>query len=98
MQLLLLGNHTTRTLELGKWSHVSAQLQSARWFPNGGGLYVTAFLPSGTTLLSVGLDGTVSVLSQGHNWLSGPIPAPNGKLLGYSLTEIQRDLALIENL
>ena len=38
------------------------------------------------------------VLSQGHNGLSGPIPVPNGKLLGYSLTQIQRDLALIENL
>jgi hypothetical protein len=30
-------------------------------------------------------------------WLCCPIPAPNGKLLGYSLTEIQRDLALAEN-
>jgi eukaryotic-like serine/threonine-protein kinase len=98
VQLLLLGNHTARTLDLGKWSHVSAQLQFVRWFPNGRGLYVTAFLPSGTTLLSVGLDGNASVLSQGHNWLCCPIPAPNGKLLGYSLTQIQRDLALIENL
>jgi serine/threonine protein kinase len=98
VQLLLLSNHTARTLDLGKWSHVSAQLQFVRWFPNGRGLYVTAFLPSGTTLLSVGLDGNVAVLSQGHNWLCCPSPAPNGKILGYSLTEIQRDLALIENL
>jgi Tol biopolymer transport system component len=98
VQLLRLGHHTDRTLDLGKWSHVSAQLQSVRWFSNGRGLYVTAFLPSGTTLLSVGLDGNTSVLSQAHNWLCCPIPAPNGKLLGYSLTEIQRDLALIENL
>jgi serine/threonine protein kinase len=98
VQLLRLGQHTARTLELRKWSHVSAQLQFVRWFSSGRGLYVTAFLPSGTTLLSVGLDGNSSVLSQGHNWLCCPTPAPNGKLLGYSLTEIQRDLALIENL
>ena len=98
VRVLLLSNHTVRTLDLGKWSHVSAQLQYVRWFPNGRGLYVTAFLPSGTTLLSVGLDGHASVLSQGRNWLCCPIPAPNGKVLGYSLTEIQRDLALIEHL
>jgi len=97
VQLLALGNHSARALDLGKWSHVSAQLQFVRWFPSSRGLYVTAFLPSGTTLLSVGLNGYASVLSQGHNWLCCPIPAPNGKLLGYSLTEIQRDLALVEN-
>jgi hypothetical protein len=96
VQLLALGNHTARALDLGKWSHVSAQLQFVRWFSNGRGLYVTVFLPSGTTLLSVGLDGNASVLSQGPNWLCRPIPSPNGKLLGYSLTEITRDAAMIE--
>jgi Tol biopolymer transport system component len=98
VQLLLLGHHTTRTLDLGKWSHLSAQLQSVSWLPNGQGLYLTVFLPSGTTLLSVRLDGNASVLFQSHNWLCCPVESPNGKLLGYSLTEIRRDLALIDNL
>ncbi len=97
VQLLLLERDTTQTLELGKWSHLSAKFQFVRWFANGEAS-MSLILPSGTTLLSVGVDGRVSVLSQGQNWLIYPIPAPNGKLLGYSFTEIQRDLALIENL
>lgn len=47
--------------------------------------------------MGLGLDGRASVLSQDQR-LGDPVPAPNGKLLGYSLTEVQSDLAIIENL
>jgi hypothetical protein len=47
-----------------------ARVQVKDWFANGKGIYVTAFLPSGTTLFSVRLDGNVIVLQKGHNWLA----------------------------
>jgi hypothetical protein len=65
---------------------------------DGNGLYVTAFLPSGTALLSVSLEDKVKFLfQQGSNWLCCPMPAPNGRSLAFSTGEIQRDVALLEN-
>jgi len=80
-------------LDLGKWTH----LQSTSWSADGRVLYVTSFSSSGTTLLSVSLHGKVIILfQQGHNWLCCPKAAPNGQLLAFIVTEIQRDAAMIE--
>jgi len=50
------------------------------------------------TLLSVSPDSNVKILfQQGHNWLCCPKAAPNGRLLAFTVTEIQRDAAMIEN-
>ncbi len=96
LQILSLGTGTLRTLELAKWTQ--SQLQDISWFANGKDLFVTAFLPSGTALLSVGQEGNAKILfQQGRNWLCCPKPAPNGRLLAFSVVEIQRDVALIEN-
>jgi serine/threonine protein kinase len=99
-QLKILGvsDDAATTLNLGKWTELKSQLQSVAWFPDGKGLYVTAFLPTGTTLLSVSLSGKVTTLfQQGHNWLCCPTPAPNGRFLAFSTTAIQRDVALVDN-
>ncbi len=98
LKILSLTDGATAQLNLGRWTRLSSQLQSVAWFVDGKGLYVTAFLPSGTTLLSVSLDAKVTTLfQQGRNWLCCPVPAPNGRSLGFSATAIQRDVALLEN-
>jgi serine/threonine protein kinase len=98
LNILALTDGATTQLNLGRWTQLKSQLQSVAWFVDGKGLYVTAFLPSGTTLLSVSLDGKVTILfQQGRNWLCCPAPAPNGRSLGFSATAIQRDVALVEN-
>jgi eukaryotic-like serine/threonine-protein kinase len=95
LQILPLGKGTAKTLELTKWTQ--SQLQNISWFASGKGLYVTAFLPSGTALLSVSLTGDARILfQQGRNWLCCPRPSPNGRLLAFSVTEYQRDVAMIE--
>jgi Tol biopolymer transport system component len=97
LQILSVSKGTIRRLDLGKWTQLKSELQSISWFANGRGLYVTAFLPSGTTLLSVSLEGNTTILfQQGRNWLCCPKPSPNGRLLAFSVTEIQRDVAMIE--
>jgi Tol biopolymer transport system component len=97
LEILSVSNGTVRRIDLGEWSQQKCQLQSVSWFANGRGLYVTAFLPSGTPLLSVGLEGNATILfQQGHDWLCCPKPAPNGRLLAFSVSEIQRDVAMIE--
>ncbi len=94
IQILGLSNGSVRSLDIGKWT----QLQTVGWSPDGRVLYVTSFALSGTTLLSVTLDGRASVLfQQGHNWLCCPKVAPNGRLLAFSVTEIERDAAMIES-
>ena len=93
VQILSLSKGTVRQLNLEKWT----ALQTISWSTDGNGLYVSAFLPS-MTLLFVGIDGTVVVLYDGgNNWLCCPKAAPNGRLLGFSLTERERDAAMIEN-
>ena len=93
VQLFSVSNGTVRQLDLGKWTH----LQSISWSADGRVLYVTSFSESGTRLLSVGLDGSVTILfQQGHNWLHRPKPAPNGRLLAFEVMEIQRDVEMIE--
>jgi Tol biopolymer transport system component len=81
-----------KELDLGKWT----QLQTIAWSTDAKGFLVTAFGAS-TTLLFVGLDGSVTVLfQQGHNWLCCPKAAPNGRMLAFRVSEIQRDAAMIE--
>jgi Tol biopolymer transport system component len=63
LKILALTDGATTQLNLGRWTQLKSQLQSVAWFVDGKGLYVTAFLPSGTTLLSVSLDGKVTTLS-----------------------------------
>jgi serine/threonine protein kinase len=93
VQILSLSNGLVQRLDLGKWT----QLQGISWSPDGRGLYVTAFSPS-PTLLFVDLDGNLIVLfQQGHNYLCCPKAAPNGRLLAFSVLEVQRDAAMIEN-
>jgi Tol biopolymer transport system component len=98
LKILALTDGSTSQVNLGRWTQLKSRLQSVAWFVEGKGLYVTAFLPSGTTLLSVSLDGKATILfQQGRNWLCCPAPAPNGRSLGFSATAIQRDVALVEN-
>jgi serine/threonine protein kinase len=83
-----------RILDLGKWNY----LQNIGWSADGKTLYVTSFASAGTTLLSAGLDGKTTILfRQGRNWLCCPTAAPNGRLLAFAATAIQRDAAMIEN-
>jgi serine/threonine protein kinase len=98
VHILAVNNKKLRRLDLGRWTQSQSMLQSLSWFPNGRGLYVTAFLPSGTTLLSVTLDdGDVRVLLEaGHNWVGEVRAAPNGRVLAFSLTEVRRDVEMIE--
>jgi Tol biopolymer transport system component len=98
LKILSSTDGATTQLNLGRWTQLKSQLQSVAWFVDGKGLYVTTFLPSGTTLLSVSLDDKVTTLfRQGRNWLCCPAPAPNGRSLGFSATAIQRDVALLEH-
>ena len=94
VRILSLSNGSTfRQLDLSKWTY----LQTIGWSTDGKRLYVSAFQPS-MTLLCVGLDGKVTVLYEaGNNWLCCPKAAPNGQLLGFSLTESERNAAMIEN-
>jgi serine/threonine protein kinase len=97
LQILSVSSKTIRQLDLGRWSQLKGQLQTLSWFVNGKGLYVSAFLPSGTSLLSVGLEGDARILfQQGRNWLCCPKPAPDGRSLAFSVTELQRDVTMIE--
>jgi Tol biopolymer transport system component len=94
VQVLNLSKGTIRRLELGRWTH----LQTISWSPNGRTLYVTSFASLATTLLSVELDGHVTILfQQGHNWLCCPKAAPNNRLLAFLVAETQGDAAMIEN-
>ena len=95
LRILPLTKGTARTLELSQWTQ--SELQNIGWSANGKGLYVTAFLPSGTALLSVSLQGEARILfQQGRNWLCCPKSSPNGRLLAFSVMEVQRDVAMIE--
>jgi eukaryotic-like serine/threonine-protein kinase len=93
VQIFSLSGGTDRRLDLGKWPH----LQTISWSADGKVLYVTSFSTAGNTLLSVGLDGSVIVLfQQGHNLLCCPKAAPNGQLLAFGMTEVQKDAVMIE--
>jgi len=98
VQIFSMNGGTLRRLDLGKWSQSQSVIQHMAWLPSGNGLYVTAFLPTGTSLLAVTLDGNVTVLfQQGHNWVCCPKVAPNGQLLAFSVSEIERDIEKIDN-
>lgn len=96
MEIISVDKHTVRPLDLGTWNKEHYP-QFISWFANGKGLYVTALKLPTTTLLSVGLDGNVTVLREGHNWIFDPRPSPNGRLLAFSETEITMDAAMLEN-
>ena len=97
LRILSVTKGTSRRLDLGTWNQ-QARVQYLSWFPNGEGLYLTAFLPSGTTLLSVTRDGNITTLfQQGHDWVCCPKVAPNGRVLAFSVSEFQRDVEMIEN-
>jgi eukaryotic-like serine/threonine-protein kinase len=100
VQILEISRNAVRRLglsRLGKWTPFESELQDLSWFANGKGLFVTDYLPSGTVLLAMGLDGGVSILfQQGRNWLCCPKTSPNGRLLAFSASELQRDVAMIE--
>ena len=94
IQLLDLSKGTVQRLDLGKWNH----LQTTSWSADGRTVFATAFSLLGTKLLSVGLDGKVKVLfQQGHNWVCCPKAAPNGRMLAFSVVEIQGDVMMVEN-
>jgi eukaryotic-like serine/threonine-protein kinase len=93
VEILSLSKGTVLRLDLGKWTY----LQTISWSADAQGLYVTAFSPSGTTLLAVGLNGKTTVLfQQGRNWLCCPKAAPNDRLLAFSATAYQTDAVMIE--
>lgn len=88
----------TRQLDIGRLIDPEIVLQTLSWFVNGNGLYVSAYQLGGNKLLSVKLDGQVRVLfQQAHNWLCCPRPAPNGRLLAFTIAEGQRDVVMMEN-
>jgi serine/threonine protein kinase len=98
VHILSIGNAATRQLNIGKLTNdPEIVLQSLSWFANGRGLYVSAYRLAGNRLLSVGLDGDVSVLfQQAHDWLCCPRPSPNGRALAFTIAELHRDVVLIE--
>jgi serine/threonine protein kinase len=100
VQILEINKTAVRRLDLsklGKWTPFESQLQNLSWFANGKGLYVTDYLPSGTPLLAMSLDGNTSILfQQGRNWLCCPNTSPNGRFLAFTAAELHRDVAVIE--
>jgi len=98
LNVLTLADGSFKQVKLGMRTQFQSILQGISWFADGQGLYITAYLISGTKLLAVGLNGKTTVLfQQGHNWLCCPRAAPNGKLLAFSATEIERNAAMIED-
>jgi eukaryotic-like serine/threonine-protein kinase len=94
IQIFNLSAAAVQSLDIANWN----QLQSVSWSADGRLLFVSSFASLGTTLLSVDLAGKVNVLfKQGHNWLCCPKAAPNGRLLAFSVQEIQRDAMMVEN-
>lgn len=93
VQVLNVSKGTVRRLALGKWTH----LQTISWSPDGKTLYVSSLSSPGATLLSVGLDGSVTTLFQHHTWLCCPKAAPNHQLLAYLVAENESDAVMIEN-
>jgi Tol biopolymer transport system component len=98
VQIFSMRSGATRQLDIGRSIDPEIVLQTLSWFVNGNGLYVSAYQLGGNKLLSVKLDGEVRVLfQQAHNWLCCPQPAPNGRLLAFTIAENQRDVVMMEN-
>jgi Tol biopolymer transport system component len=98
VQIASLAKGTSGHVEVGKWTQSESRIQYLSWFPNSQGLYLTAFLPSGTSLLSLTFDGFVTVaFEQGRNWLCCPTVTRDGRRLAFSVSEAQRDIVMIEN-
>ena len=99
IQILSIGNGTTRQLNIGKSTNdPQIVLQSLSWFVNGRGLYVSAYRLAGNRLLSVGLEGDVRVLfQQAHDWLCCPRPSPNGQALAFTVAQNHRDVVMMED-
>ena len=82
---------------MGSWNG-QKYTTTRSWFVNGNDLYRQCLPLGGNKLLSVKLDGQVRVLfQQAHNWLCCPQPAPNGRLLAFTIAENQSDVVMMEN-
>jgi hypothetical protein len=77
------------------------QLQTVAWTADGKSLFVTCWKPDGSDLLHVALDGKVTLLwHNGHNqwqWVTNPLPSPDGKYLAFQARSIDSNVWMLEN-
>ena len=96
IEVLAIGDRAWREIALDPgWE----RLQTVAWAADGKSLYVTGRLPDSFALIQVTLAGKVtSLLHYGHRqFLSYPLPSPNGKYLALQAETWESNVWLIEN-
>jgi hypothetical protein len=95
-QLLILNTQgSKRHIEMKGWA-----LQAVSWSPDNQHLYVSGYKDGPPfKILLVDLDGQFTSLAESRDgeWISVPIPSPNGHYLGYLSRWDQGNVALLEN-
>ncbi len=92
------------TLFSGKWQEISVEpgwgdLQTVAWTADGKGFFVTSWLPDSFNLLHVSPDGKATpLIRNGHRqFMSTPLPSPDGKYLAYRALTWDSNVWLIPN-
>jgi len=96
IEVLSIGDRAWREIALEPgWE----RLQTAAWASDGKSFYATCWLPDSFALIHVTLAGKVtSLLHYGHRqFLSYPLPSPNGKYLAFQAETSDSNVWLIEN-
>jgi Tol biopolymer transport system component len=95
VRIVDLRNKTERNLHLPHgWS-----LWSLHWTGDGNALFVTATQSTNYLVARIDLDGKAQVLlDRGRNqWLSSPVPSPDGRQLAFSQQTFETNAWLLEN-
>jgi Tol biopolymer transport system component len=74
-------------------------LWSLHWTGDGNALFVTATQSTNYLVARIDLDGKTQVLlDRGRNqWLSSPVPSPDGRQLAFSQQTFETNAWLLEN-
>ncbi len=95
-------NRRARLLDLRSGEQRHTELAPARifdvaWLPDGRGLLITTTHARGSSLVFVGMDGSVRELSKAGTQISFPVPSPDQKQLAFALSSLDSNAWMIES-
>jgi Tol biopolymer transport system component len=94
IRLLSLAGQPPRDINVSGWSN----LQCVAWAADGKAVFATAWASKDPPLLSISLNGEVTLLHKGLFHVENPVPSPDGRYLAFGENTMESNVWVVPNL